>query len=37
MSSTAFNLCNLPPWVIASRHFNEHPQPLFLQQLLLRL
>ena len=31
MSSTAFNLCNLPPWVIASRHFNEHPQPLFLQ------
>ena len=31
MSSTAFNLCNLPPWVIGSRHFNEHPQPLFLQ------
>ncbi len=28
---SAFNLCNLPPWVIASRHFNEHPQPLFLQ------
>ena len=23
-----FNLCNLPPWVIASRHFNENPQPL---------
>lgn len=31
MSSTAFNLCNLPPWVIASRQFSEHPQPLFIQ------
>lgn len=31
MSSTAFNLCNLPPWVIASRHFNEKPQPLIIQ------
>jgi NAD+--dinitrogen-reductase ADP-D-ribosyltransferase len=31
MSSTAFNLCNLPPWVIASRHFNEHPQPILVQ------
>jgi len=31
MSSTAFNLCNLPPWVIASRHFNEYPQPLIIQ------
>lgn len=31
MSSTAFNLCNLPPWVIASRHYNEHPQPLVIQ------
>src|SRR5512136_151044 len=30
MTST-FNHCNLPPWVIASRHFNEHPQPLELQ------
>jgi len=28
---SAFNLCNLPPWVIASRHFNEHPQELFIQ------
>jgi NAD+--dinitrogen-reductase ADP-D-ribosyltransferase len=27
----SFNLCNLPPWVIASRHFNEHPQPLEIQ------
>jgi NAD+---dinitrogen-reductase ADP-D-ribosyltransferase len=31
MSSIAFNLCNLPPWVIASRHFNEQPQALFIQ------
>ncbi len=31
MSSSPFNLCNLPPWVIASRHFNEHPQSLELQ------
>lgn len=31
MSRIAFNLCNLPPWVIASRHFNEHPQQLFVQ------
>lgn len=31
MSSTTFNLCNLPPWVIASRHFNEHPQSLTIQ------
>lgn len=29
--SSGFNLCNLPPWVIASRHFNEHPQPLEVQ------
>lgn len=31
MSSMAFNLCNLPPWVIASQQFNERPQPLRLQ------
>jgi NAD+--dinitrogen-reductase ADP-D-ribosyltransferase len=31
MSSSPFNHCNLPPWVIASRHFNEHPQPLEIQ------
>ena len=31
MSGIGFNLCNLPPWVIASRHFNEHPQPLEIQ------
>jgi len=31
MSGAGFNLCNLPPWVIASRHFNENPQPLEIQ------
>ncbi len=25
------NLCNLPPWAIASRHFNRNPQPLEIQ------
>ncbi len=29
--SMVFNLCNLPPWVIASRHFNDHPQPILIQ------
>jgi NAD+--dinitrogen-reductase ADP-D-ribosyltransferase len=28
---TSFNLCNLPPWAIASRHFCEHPQPIEIQ------
>lgn len=27
----SFNHCNLPPWVIASRHFNDHPQALEIQ------
>jgi NAD+--dinitrogen-reductase ADP-D-ribosyltransferase len=31
MGTTSFNLCNLPPWVIASRHFNDNPQPLEIQ------
>ncbi len=31
MSSGSYNLCNLPPWVIASLHFNEHPHPLEVQ------
>jgi NAD+---dinitrogen-reductase ADP-D-ribosyltransferase len=31
MQSSGFNLCNLPPWVIASRHFNDNPQPLEIQ------
>jgi NAD+--dinitrogen-reductase ADP-D-ribosyltransferase len=26
-----FNLCNLPPWAIASRTFNRHPQTLEIQ------
>lgn len=30
-SDLSFNLCSLPPWVIASRHFNENPQPLQIQ------
>lgn len=25
------NRCNLPPWAIASRHYNQHPQELELQ------
>ena len=35
MSGSGFNLCNLPPWVIASRHFNERPQPLEIQGVRL--
>jgi len=31
MESSSFNHCNLPPWVIASRHFNDNPQPLEVQ------
>ncbi|QEM69703.1 N-acyl homoserine lactonase [Geobacter sp. FeAm09] len=31
MENGSFNYCNLPPWVIASRHFNENPQPLEIQ------
>jgi len=31
MAGSAFNHCNLPPWAIASRHFNDHPQPLEIQ------
>lgn len=31
MNPTPFNLCNLPPWVIASRQFNRHPQALEIQ------
>jgi len=31
MSNAGFNLCNYPPWVIASRHFNEHPRSLEIQ------
>lgn len=28
MPLCSYNNCNLPPWVIASRHFNDNPQPL---------
>lgn len=31
MDASPFNLCSLPPWAIASRHFNAHPQPLEIQ------
>lgn len=31
MDASPFNLCNLPPWAIASRHYNAHPQPLEIQ------
>jgi len=31
MEASPFNLCSLPPWAIASRHFNDNPQPLELQ------
>lgn len=28
MHNGSYNHCNLPPWVIASRHFNDNPQPI---------
>ena len=31
MTENSFNHCNLPPWVIASRHFNDNPQHLEIQ------
>jgi NAD+--dinitrogen-reductase ADP-D-ribosyltransferase len=31
MEGTSFNLCNLPPWIIASRHFVENPQAIEIQ------
>ncbi len=31
MGATTLNLCNLPPWAIASRHFNCNPQALEIQ------
>ncbi|MDZ4186122.1 MAG: NAD(+)--dinitrogen-reductase ADP-D-ribosyltransferase [Desulfuromonadales bacterium] len=31
MASSPFNRCNLPPWAIASRHFNRNPQPIEIQ------
>lgn len=31
MHNGSFNNCNLPPWAIASRHFNDNPQMLEIQ------
>lgn len=31
MQSPPLNLCNLPPWAIASRHYNRHPKSLEIQ------
>jgi len=31
MYASSLNRCNLPPWAIASRHYNRHPQPLEIQ------
>lgn len=31
MESSPFNRCNLPPWAIASRHFNRNPKPIEIQ------
>lgn len=31
MGNGSFNYCNLPPWVIASRHFNDNPKPIEIQ------
>ncbi|MEI7817881.1 MAG: NAD(+)--dinitrogen-reductase ADP-D-ribosyltransferase [Desulfuromonadales bacterium] len=31
MQNGSFNNCNLPPWVIASRHFNDNPHTLEIQ------
>ncbi len=31
MYITPLNRCNLPPWAIASRHYNRHPKPLEIQ------
>ncbi|MDT8441374.1 MAG: NAD(+)--dinitrogen-reductase ADP-D-ribosyltransferase [Desulfuromonadales bacterium] len=31
MQTTPINRCSLPPWAIASRHYNRAPQPLEIQ------
>jgi len=31
VATSSFNYCNLPPWVIASHHFNDNPQSLEIQ------
>lgn len=30
-SGPSLNRCDLPPWVLASRHFNDHPRPIEIQ------
>ena len=34
MFPSSMNRCNLPPWAIASRHYNQAPQPLEIQGVL---
>jgi NAD+---dinitrogen-reductase ADP-D-ribosyltransferase len=29
--ATTLNLCDLPPWMLASREYNEHPVPITIQ------
>jgi len=31
VNRTSFNRCNLPPWVIASREFDDHPREIVIQ------
>jgi hypothetical protein len=31
MNANPINLCNLPPWAIASRIYNRNPQPIEIQ------
>ena len=31
MKGPSLNLCNHPPWALASRHFNEDPRPIEIQ------
>jgi NAD+--dinitrogen-reductase ADP-D-ribosyltransferase len=31
VTPTSMNRCNLPPWVIASKHYNRNPRPLEIQ------
>jgi NAD+--dinitrogen-reductase ADP-D-ribosyltransferase len=34
MGNGSYNYCNLPPWVIASHHFNDNPQAIAIQGVL---
>lgn len=31
MQANSLNRCSLPPWAIASKHYNRHPQPFDIQ------